>query len=145
MIKNEKQYRISKGALARFEESLAHLKERQASGVVNSRIHPRLQHAEMNAVRSEIEVLRGQIEEYEATQAGKRPVADLTVIETIPQALIQARIAAGLSQKDLAARLGLKEQQIQRYEANEYASASLRRVREVIAALTNTTEAATRP
>ena len=32
---------------------------------------------------------------------------------------------AGLSQKSLAGQLGLKEQQIQRYEASEYASASL--------------------
>ena len=34
-------------------------------------------------------------------------------------------------QKSLAGRLGLKEQQIQRYEASEYASASLARVRSV--------------
>lgn len=137
MIKNEKQYRITKGALARFEEASEGLKMRQASGAVNDRIDPRLQQAEIDAVQSEIEVLRGQIEEYEALQAGKRRVVDLAVIETIPRALIQARIASGLSQKELAARLGLKEQQIQRYEANEYASASLRRVREVAEALTH--------
>ena len=45
--------------------------------------------------------------------------------------LIRARIAQGLSQKSLAGRLGLKEQQIQRYEASEYASASLARIRSV--------------
>jgi ribosome-binding protein aMBF1 (putative translation factor) len=137
MIKNEKQYRITKGVLARFEEAAEGLKARQSSGAVNDRIDPRLQQAEIDAVQSEIDVLRGQIEEYEALQAGRRRVADLSVIETIPQALIQARIASGLSQKELAARLGLKEQQIQRYEANEYASASLRRVREVAEALTS--------
>ena len=32
-------------------------------------------------------------------------------------------------QKSLAGRLGLKEQQIQRFEGSEYASASLARVR----------------
>ena len=40
-----------------------------------------------------------------------------------------------MSQKDLAERLGLKEQQVQRYEATEYASASVARVSEVIRAL----------
>ena len=45
--------------------------------------------------------------------------------------LIRAGIARGLSQKSLASRLGLKEQQIQRYEASEYASASLARIRSV--------------
>ncbi len=40
-----------------------------------------------------------------------------------------------LSQRQLADRLGLKEQQIQRYEATQYASASLSRLREVAAEL----------
>ena len=53
----------------------------------------------------------------------------------LPRALIQSRIALGLSQKELAERLGLKEQQIQRYEATEYAGASVQRIQEVIQAL----------
>ena len=44
---------------------------------------------------------------------------------------LRAQIARGLNQKTLAGRLGLKEQQIQRYEASEYASASLARIRSV--------------
>jgi transcriptional regulator with XRE-family HTH domain len=53
----------------------------------------------------------------------------------LPRALIQARIAAGLSQRELGERLDLKEQQIQRYEASEYASASLARLLDVVRAL----------
>lgn len=56
---------------------------------------------------------------------------DVTSIERLPQNLIRARIASGLTQRELAARLGVKEQQIQRYEATNYASASLARVLEV--------------
>ena len=40
-----------------------------------------------------------------------------------------------MSQEDLAQRLGLKEQQIQRYEATDYAAASLARVSEIAKAL----------
>src|SRR6266568_2484196 len=40
-----------------------------------------------------------------------------------------------LALTELAERLGLKEQQIQRYEATEYASASFERLKEIIAAL----------
>lgn len=47
----------------------------------------------------------------------------------------QGAIAAGLSQRELAERLGLKEQQVQKYEATEYTSASLARIRAVIHAL----------
>ena len=43
--------------------------------------------------------------------------------------------AAGLNQRDLATRLGLKEQQIQRYEATHYAGVSLERIQAVAEAL----------
>ena len=73
--------------------------------------------------------------EYDALRTRKSPVLSLKSFEELPRALIQARIAVGMSQKDLAQRLGLKEQQMQRYEATDYASASLARVNAVIRAL----------
>ena len=62
-------------------------------------------------------------------------VVDLASFEHLPSALIQARIAAGFTQEQLAERVGVKSQQIQRYEATDYRSASLQRVAEVIQAL----------
>ena len=55
--------------------------------------------------------------------------------DQLAEALIRARIAAGLSPKEMAGRLGLKEQQIQRNEAPRYAGASLDRVQAVAGAL----------
>ena len=55
--------------------------------------------------------------------------------DELANGLIKARIAAGLSQRALAQRLNLKEQQIQRYEAERYATASYRRLCEVAHAL----------
>jgi transcriptional regulator with XRE-family HTH domain len=49
--------------------------------------------------------------------------------------LIQARIAARLTQKQLAKRIGLKEQQIQCYEQTRYTRASLRQLLEVATVL----------
>jgi len=46
----------------------------------------------------------------------------------LPENLIRARIAAGLTHKDLAGLLGVKEQQVQRYERTQYRSTSLQRV-----------------
>ena len=54
------------------------------------------------------------------------------MVAALPSMLIKARIARGLSQKDLAERVGLKEQQIQRYEATDYATANLARIKEVV-------------
>ena len=57
----------------------------------------------------------------------------LKLVADLPSILIKARIAQGLSQRDLAERVGVKEQQIQRYEATDYASANLARLKEVAA------------
>ena len=60
---------------------------------------------------------------------------EIESLDDLPDGLIKARIASGLSQKDLADRLNLKEQQIQRYEADRYASASLQRIQQVARAI----------
>ena len=49
--------------------------------------------------------------------------------------MIKARIAKGLSQRQLAQLVGLKEQQIQRYESNDYSNVDLGRVQEIARAL----------
>ena len=58
-------------------------------------------------------------------------VEELRVVADLPELLIKARIARGLTQKELADRVGLKEQQIQRYGATDYDAAKWSRIREV--------------
>src|SRR5689334_22537605 len=116
MIKNEKQYRITKAQARRFEEALTELarQERPAN------IAPRLWKAQHDAAESQLNELREQIGAYE-----RLPTSDtmlLPSVEDLPKTLIRARIAAGMTQQGLAQRLGLKTQQIQRYEATEYES-----------------------
>lgn len=49
-------------------------------------------------------------------------------VADIGHELVALRRASGLTQAELAERLGVKRQQVQRWEANSYASASLARV-----------------
>jgi predicted nucleotidyltransferase/DNA-binding XRE family transcriptional regulator len=56
-------------------------------------------------------------------------------VADIGTALIEARRASGLTQAGLAERLGVKRQQVQRWESRGYRSASLERVSQVAAAL----------
>ena len=132
MIKNERQYRITKAWVQKFTQTLGHLDAKPEEATP---LHPLLRKAEWDGLTSQIETLQQQVREYEALRDGPLRTFLLASFEETPRALIQARIAAGLSQKDLAGRLGLKEQQIQRYEATEYASASMARVSAVIQAL----------
>lgn len=128
MIKNERQYRITKAEAQKFEESLTQLQKEQQRG---SKLHPLIQKAQVDALRSQLDDLKAELAEYETLQAGVMDVHELESLEKLPYAIIKARIASGLTQKQLAERLGLKEQQIQRYEASEYATASLSRLYEI--------------
>jgi len=132
MIKNERQYRITKAQAAKLEAALESFSA-QAAG--DKRTHPRLIKAQADGLRSQLESLQSELRDYEGIKAGEIPPPDLSYIAVVPQDLIRARIAAGLSQKELAERLGMPEQQIQRYEAVEYESVSLARIIEIAKAL----------
>lgn len=132
MIKNERQYRITKAQIAKFSSALDSLREEAQT---DQSVHPLLKKAERDALESQRSELCALVEEYEALKAGEYSVLEVNSFEELPQALIKARIAAGLTQKELAQRLELKSQQIQRYEDTEYASVSLTRLGEISAAL----------
>jgi transcriptional regulator with XRE-family HTH domain len=131
MITNDVQYRTAKTQVDRLQHLLEELAERplEPSG---DELRRKL---EIAAVDSQVAELRSQLDEYEALRSGRTAVGQLTTLEDLPRLLIRARIAAGMSQRAFAERLGLKEQQIQRYEATEYSSANLARLREVAEAL----------
>jgi ribosome-binding protein aMBF1 (putative translation factor) len=128
MIKNERQYRIAKAQAAKFEEALRAFVTDSHN---DRKTHPRLIKAQRDAIHSQLESLRRELIEYEDLESGNMPPPDLEYISVIPRDLIRARIAAGLSQRELAERLDMPEQQIQRYEAREYESVSLARIFEV--------------
>ncbi len=130
MIKNERQYRITKAHAEKFARTIA-----EAEARLNPAIHSKLRRAELEGLHSQLDDLKRELYEYETLRSGKRRFIALESIEELPKTLIQARIAAGLSQEELAARLGLKPQQIQRYEATNYQSASLERVNEIMRTL----------
>lgn len=131
MIKNERQYRITKVQAQKFERALATVQEKP-----DRDIHPVFQKVERTALLSQWEDLQTQLREYEELQSGKAKIpAEIESLEDLPKILIKARIASGLTQKDLAECLGIKEQQIQRYEATDYRMASFARLLEIADAL----------
>ena len=131
MIKNERQYKITKAQAARFSNALDSLRQRPRN---DDSLHPLIGKAQEDALSSQLADLEKDLSEYEALKAGEFQLDSLKVVADLPSILIKARIAQGLSQKELAERIGLKEQQIQRYEATDYASANLARIKEVASA-----------
>ena len=128
MISNERQYRITKARLEEFERGLSALEETPQEDKA-------WQAVQRDAISGQLEDLKRDVREYESLQTRGLGALEVLSFEDLPIALVQARIASGLTQRELADKLKLKEQQIQRYEATGYSSASLDRVREVIDAL----------
>ena len=87
------------------------------------------------AVKHQLADFERQISDYERLRSGQPEVFEANSLVDLSNGLIRARIASGMTQKDLAEKLGLKAQQIQRYESLGYSCASLTRLVEVIQAL----------
>lgn len=131
MITNERQYKITRSEADRFRKAIDELAKEPA----RADVHPRLLQAEREAMESQLADLQAEIAEYDRLKSADLTVISVNSFDELAEGLIKARIAGGLNQKGLADRLGLKEQQIQRYEAERYASASYQRLREIASAL----------
>ena len=129
MIQNERQFKITRAKLAKLEAALP-VSQKQAQN-----LPPELQQAASESIQSQIDDLRAELSEYERLRSTKVDQLDLSSFSDLGGALIKARIARGYTQANLAKRLNLKPQQIQKYEATGYATAGLRRIQEVFAAL----------
>ena len=129
MIKNEKQYRISKNKLKKFEEALELVKNS-----TQTKTHPILVKAQIDSINSQVEELKEEVKKYEELKAGIKTNIPVK-INCLSNAIIESRIARGFSHKKLGELLGVKEQQIQKYEAENYMSASWKRLLDIIEVL----------
>lgn len=128
MITNEKQYRSTRALLDRLRESRGALD-------TSSDVHPTFVEAHKHALSSQIEELDEDLALYDALRDGRVTTFEAEGLHDLPDLLIRARIARGMSQRELGDFLGMKEQQVQRYEAERFRSASLERLIEIADAL----------
>jgi|LakMenEpi03Aug12_release.lakeMendotaPanAssembly.Ray.scaffolds.fasta_scaffold124323_2 DNA-binding Xre family transcriptional regulator len=134
MIKNERQFKITKNQVRQFELILAQLTtEFQTSGDLKLKM-------QIDALETDVSKLNAEINEFERLKSGAVKVISANSFHDLPDVIIKARIARALTQKDLALKLGMKEQQIQRYETNNFASASFSILAKIVDALDITIE-----
>ncbi len=131
MIANEHQYNITRTELKRFEQAV---KEQQQHGPPEG-VDPRIGKAMVDGLLSQAETLRDDLRRYEDLREGRVSQREIDGLRELPTALIEARIAARLTQKALAERLGLQEQQVQRWEATLYSGVGVERLQEIADAL----------
>ena len=126
MIRNESEYRE---AVRRLDEEMkrlaAHRAKLGASGLSRAEVK-RL----MDPLRSFHLQLAEEVEAYERLRRGD--LGELHNLHGLGRTLIALRIARGLSQRELAERLGVNESQVSRDERNEYHGITVDRASRVL-------------
>lgn len=113
MIINEKQYMVSKSKVAKCNEAIDRINSRKDKSPYMKQI-----------LATSLEMFRDdilqEIREYETLKKNKQAYLKERLISDLPGMLTEYKIKAGLTQKEFAQKLGIKEQQLQRYEANSF-------------------------
>ncbi len=133
MIKNEQQYQHSLDWLQRFEQSISELDSNE-----KLKAEPKRWKLHRDSYQSQVDELKEQITEYERLINCdiKEPLKiKVGSLNKLPDALIKARIAAKISQKELADRLEIDEHRVKDYEDTDYQCASFVEILEVSTAL----------
>ncbi len=115
MITNERQYEQTNAAAARFRDGIA---KAEASPPGKKR------DARIAGMRAQLAALEQELEAYAQLKASGGGEFT-TPLGELGQMLTQARIARGWLQKDLAEKLEVAVGTIERYEKNDYMTASL--------------------
>lgn len=133
MILNERDLREARSSLAALDAALSseHALEPMIKG-----LPPEVVVQVARAMKAERAELVEVITAYEnAKDRGDHSSLQKRAGSDPGLTMIVARIAKGMSQRDLAWRLGVKEQQVQRYEADCYSTISLKNYQRVAALL----------
>jgi HTH-type transcriptional regulator / antitoxin HipB len=129
MIKNQKQAGITNARLTELKKA-KEIFEKQHKDKTSAKYR-----LGISSMGSLIEELECEVQVYEGLVKGSFSILQAKSINELPNVLIAARLAQNMSHKELGELIGVKEQQIQRYEAADYETASFARIQEISIAL----------
>ena len=118
MIYTDEQFAISGGVLRQLEAGLEAARKRRTGRAW-------VRDLEVAALESQIGDIEAELREYRQLRDGQVALPEAPAVDELPKVLARARIRSGVSQGDLAARLGTTPEQVQRFEASDYEGASL--------------------
>ncbi|WP_017259514.1 helix-turn-helix domain-containing protein [Pedobacter arcticus] len=124
MIKNNKQKILT-------EERVSELIKVRSKTEASKEISKIEKLYTLNSFDGMIANLQEELEEYKTLKEGNLKILEAKNLKELPQLIIKARIAQGISQTDLGKRLDIQAQQIQRYEANDYQTISFDRLLQI--------------
>ena len=134
MIKSERQLAITKKKLEELKRSLSHIKEKYAGDEKKIKFYSK-------GVLEHIEQLAQEVVEYDKIKYSAVPeklhASDLFDIRN---QIIKLRIAKGITQAELASRLGVPQSEISRFEREGYEGYSVKMLERILEALNTDVE-----
>lgn len=127
MIKNEKQYKITKKKLLDIDAKRAAIIARQPSPTTKDQLI--LVSLITMKDQLEQELAAYDLQKKDTGALGARPLSKL------PSLIIEYKIRSGMTQKQFASLIGMKEQQLQRYEAEDFQSISFKNLLKIVHAI----------
>jgi len=85
--------------------------------------------------KSMIRQLEEEVREYDQLKSGELALPPVERLDQIAPFIAKIRIAKGVSQTELARRLGVKKQVISRYEDSNYQTVAVARLQEILDAI----------
>jgi ribosome-binding protein aMBF1 (putative translation factor) len=129
MIRNENEYQEAVRRLREEQDRLAeHRRRLEEMGLAADEVKRAL-----DPLRSFHEQLSEEVESYERLKRGE--LGELLNLHGLGTTLVALRIALGLTQRELAERLGVHESQVSRDERNEYHAVTVERASRILDAL----------
>lgn len=129
MIRNEKEYQEAVERLKEEKQRLAeHRKNLIAEGLDETAVKNLMDPMESFHLQ-----LKEEVESYERLRRGQ--FDELENLRGFGHLLAAARIARGMTQRELAAKLEVHETQVSRDERNEYHGVSVERAMKILTAL----------
>ncbi len=129
MIRNETEYQK---AIEKLKSEQELLKQQQQELKAMDLSRAEIKRA-MDPLRSFHEQLKEEVASYERLCRGE--FDEVTNFEGVGRLLVALRIANGLTQRELAERLGVHETAVSRDERNEYHGVTIERASRVLAAI----------
>ena len=126
MIRNENEYREAVARLAEEQERI----EAQKVQLHKMGLSPADMKRAIDPIQSFHLQLQEEVESYQRLKRGE--FDEIHNLQGLGQLLISARIARGMTQRQLAEKLGVNESQVSRDERNEYHGVTLDRAARIL-------------
>ena len=125
MIKSDAQRERTAAQIEGFQQALA--KVTQEPGKRSAAVR--------GSYEGMIRQLEDELHEYDQLKAGELSLPRVERLDQIAPFVARIRIAKGMSQTELARRLGVSKQVISRYEESDYQTVAISRLQEILDAI----------